>query len=925
MTIQFPLRGLVLMLITAGALAGCGGPSPEASVASAKAYLDQHDSKAAIIELKNALSEAPNQAEARYLLGKALLQSGDAVGAEVELRKASQLGFDANQVLPTLAETLVALGQGKKVLDELADKTVQGAEPQATLLTSVGIARAMQGQLPEARAAIDEALRIRPDHDPALLAQARLKLVDRDIAGALERLDAATAKNPRNHEAWTLKADILNFQGQTDAALAAYGKAIEAKPNFGPAQTALAMAYLRQNKLDEVAKRVEAMKKVMPNQLQTVLVETLLAYQKKEFTQARDLVMQIQKNVPDDPRILLLAGAIQMQLNALLQAESMLTKAHKLNPAADAPRRLLAELYMRSGLPAKAVDLIEPVAGNIKDAKLASLAGMAYLQSGDARKANDYFNLASTLSPEDKAIKVNAALSQMALGQKDAGFSTLEHIASEDTGVSADMALISAALRQGAHDQALRAIDALARKMPGSPVPDALRGTAMASKGAAAEARKFFEKALAIDAKYYPAVASLAALDVAENKVPEARKRFEALVKVDAKNSQAWLAIAELDARAGAAPAKVAESLNQAVKAGPTDLRARLAQINHRLAQKEAKQAVTDSQEALKAIPDKPELLDALARAQAAAGDTTGALATFDKVLKQMPDNPQPLLRMAELQMAAKQKDAATQSLKKALELKPDFVPAQRGLIMLHLADKQTEPALALARSVQQQRPKEAVGYLLEGDIQAVKKAWTEAAQAYQTGAKLQPAAELAIKWHGALKNAGKAAEADKMAQSWLAAHPKDHGFAMYAGQMALNANDYASAVRLYQSVLKALPKDVAVLNNYAWALSRMNDPRALEYAERAYALAPKSPEVMDTLAMLLAKKGDTKRALGLLEEAHRLAPQGHDIRLNLAKVLLQAGRQSEALAHLNALEKLGNTFSGNAEVRGLLANALKR
>ena len=41
-----------------------------------------------------------------------------------------------------------------------------------------------------------------------------------------------------------------------------------------------------------------------------------------------------------------------------------------------------------------------------------------------------------------------------------------------------------------------------------------------------------------------------------------------------------------------------------------------------------------------------------------------------------------------------------------------------------------------MAREVQKQRPKEAVGYLLEGDAYANKKSWNEAASGLSGGAQ---------------------------------------------------------------------------------------------------------------------------------------------------------------------------------------------
>ena len=56
--------------------------------------------------------------------------------------------------------------------------------------------------------------------------------------------------------------------------------------------------------------------------------------------------------------------------------------------------------------------------------------------------------------------------------------------------------------------------------------------------------------------------------------------------------------------------------------------------------------------------------------------------------------------------------------------------------------------AIAIAREVQKQRPKESIGFVLEGDIQATKKAWPEAVTAYRAGLKQVGSSDLAIRLH---------------------------------------------------------------------------------------------------------------------------------------------------------------------------------
>src|SRR5215218_1915772 len=86
MTTRFR-AGAILPVCAALVLAGCAAKEdPAAMVASGKAYMAKADYKSAAIQLKNALQKSPGLGEARFLLAKSLLESGDAFGAETEAR-----------------------------------------------------------------------------------------------------------------------------------------------------------------------------------------------------------------------------------------------------------------------------------------------------------------------------------------------------------------------------------------------------------------------------------------------------------------------------------------------------------------------------------------------------------------------------------------------------------------------------------------------------------------------------------------------------------------------------------------------------------------------------------------------------------------------------------------------------------------------
>ena len=913
-------RATASALLAALLVVGCGGGEKPADLLNqAKEALQKNDHKTAVIHLKNALQQDQQLAEARFLLARALLSGGDPAGAEVELRKAQELNYSAEQTTPLLARTLLMMGQGDKVIKDLASAPLTTAEARADLQTSIGQAYLLQDKPQQAEAAYAAALAAQPGYAPALIGEARLKATGGDLPGALAILDRGLQDSPRLYEAWQLKGDLLLAQGDAAAAMAAYRKAVEVKPDYLAAHAAIMRLQLAENQLDAAAQQLATIKQFAANHPQTHYLTAMLAYQKKDYPAARDAVLLMLRVVPENPLGLQLAGLIEYELKAYPQAEDYLLKALPKTPELGIARRVLIASYLRNGQPAKALPLIEPVLGKIdQDSNMLALAGQVFLQNGQVDKAGAFFAKAAALDPQNAGKRTSLAMVNMARGDTDTAFRDLEQVAAADPGNRADLALITAHLQRRAFDPALKAIAALEKKQPENPLEYNLRGTPLLGKRDLAGARKSFEQALALNAAYFPAAANLASLDMADKKPEEAKKRFEAVVAKDPKSTQGFLALAELRSRTGGTTEEVATLINRAIAANPQESAPRLALIGLYLGKNEVKSALAAAQDAVAALPERPEILDAAGRAQQAAQDYNQALATYGKLAALKPDLPLPYLRMAEIEVVAKNKPAALENLRKALKVQPNSLEAQRGVMMLELDAGRPAEALAMAKEVQKQRPKEAVGYLFEGDAQASLKNWPAAIAAYRLGLKEAGGPDLAAKLHLALANSGSTAEADTFAAGWLKEHAKDTRFRFYLAGHATARKDYASAARHYRVLLEAQPENAIVLNNLAWVGAQIKDPKAMEYAEKANRLAPNQPAQMDTLAVLLMEKGETQRAFELFRQALELAPQAAVIRLNYARALIKAGQKSEAKKQLDEVAKLGDKFPAQAEVAEL-------
>lgn len=898
-------------------VSACGSDSPDALLASAQDYLSRNDAPAAIIQLKNVLKDRPDSAKARLLLGQALQATGDIAGAETEFRKAQDLGAAPDEVVPQLAQALLLGKQFGKITTDYALLQLASAPAQASLKTTVAIAWLRQGQEDKFRASIDEALKAKADHVPALIELVRASAQRGNIDEALAGLDKIPRQSSGADEAHKLRGDLLLYgKRDMDAAMVAYRDALQVNPSYLEGQAAVVQLLLLQGKTEAAAEALQGLAKAAPGKPQTLYLQAMLAYAKNDLKAAQEHAQKLVTLTPENFRALELAGMTELRLGANVQAEALLAKALQLEAGLPMARRGLVTAYVRQGRLDKAMSALPvDVERNDRDPGMMALAGQVYMLHGDVDRAQRYFARASSLDPKDPAKRTSLAVSRLASGQGDAALGELQSIAASDDGVVADMALINALLQERKVDQALKAIDALEKKRPADVMPVFLRGRALLLKRDAVGARKAMERVLEIDPNYFPAVGVLAVLDNADKRPDDARARLEAAIKRQPGNVQAHLALVELRQANGADKTELATLLRKVVEAAPSSPLPRLLLAEHHLRHSEPKDALVVAQQAVSALPDNVQLLDVLGRAQSANGEHNQAQASFNRMAALQPQSSLPFLRMASANLIAGDRDAASQNLRKALEIEPKSLEAQQGQVSLAMAAQKPGDALAISRAVQKQRPKEQVGYMLEGEIHAAGKAWDKAADAFRAGLKQVASPELAVRLHDVLLSAAKKPEADRWAAEWSRTQPKDAAFPFYLGNRALTLNELPESLRQFERVVAIQPDNAAALNNLAWLKGQLGRDGALADAERANALAPNQPAFMDTWAMLLSAANQHERALEMQKKVVQLQPQVLEFKLNLAKIQIKAGNKDAARALLDELSAAGDRFSAQAEV----------
>lgn len=901
--------------------AGCGKADTATYVKSAKGYLAKGQYDSAAIELKNALKLSPENGEVRYLLARTFLLGGDYAGAVTEARKALSLKYSPDDACTALGAALLRQREYSRVTGEIPKCGFQSTPARAEANAMLATAYLGLGDAKHARLFADKALAQQDDNVRARIADARLKAAGGDLEGGLKLVDSVVTQAPSDTDALMLKAELEQALGRNEDARRTFTLVTKVNPALVAPRVALIMDYLRANEVEKAEAEVSAIKKMAPADPQAHFLDAVVLLKRGNYAAARDAVQKARQGAPDYLPAQFVAGLIDSQLGNLRTAEDSLRGVVSKAPGHDAARRALAAVQIRSGRADQALEVLEPAFRRASDnpANLKAM-GEAYVALGQPAKATEYLDRATALGNNDVRGRIRVAQVRLAAGDAERALQELEALsASQPDNQSADMALITALLQRREFDRALAAATAFEQKQPKNPAGPNSKGIVYLAKGDLANARANFNKALALDPEFATAAANLAQLEVFAGNPGEARKRYEELLKKYPKNEQYLLALSQLMAAMNAAPAEVVAVLDRAIAADRTSPRPHLALLRYLTSRKDWTRALAAAQAAQTAIPNNPAVLEAVASAQIAAGETNLGVQTMRQAVRLQPGAVEPLVRLAEVQVRTKDYDGALASLHSALTLQPNNLEIWSAVATTYVRAGRIEAGLGEAKKLKQNASR-AEGWVVEGDLLAAQRKWAEAVAAYKAASEKKPSTITIVKLQSAQMAANQPKDALATARRWLKEHPEDQIVRMRLGQQLIALKDYPAAIAELKVAANAAPNNIEALNNLAWAMSEAGDPKAVETAARAYALAPSSSAITNTYGWVLVQHGDVKRGVDLLRQAVQLSPDDPVMRLYLARGLIKAGDKAAAKVELEGVVgKAAPQSSARADAEKLL------
>lgn len=900
---------------------------PRALRDAAEAALSRGDRPAALVSLRAALQSQPGDTDARFILGRTLLEMGEPAGATTELERAVEGGFPKPTVAPFLVRALALSGRAREAVDRFGNERPADNHAAAELSLALAVAWDLLGEPARLREALDRTLSLRPQDAEARTLQARLLAAEGQPDAAWRLLEQVLSEVPQQASAWQTRGLLQRTWKQDRAgALESQNRALALDPSMVSAHDEILTLHADRGDLPALQEQLQALERVQPGHPVALFFRAQADAMAGRWAAARETLQALLKRGPDVPRFVQAAARVDQHFGDVAQAQARLEVLLSKRPLDVDSRGLLARLQLASGDATTALRTLEPLLARKPPPLEAVLTAVdAEAARGRASEALRWFQQAATLAPDDRRVQVLQALRR---GQSSAeaehreGVKALEALSVASAATDADRARVQVHVQRRQWAAALAAVDDIERKRPGRGEAPLLQAEVHLRAGDRNAARQSLETAAAREPSEWAPVAGLVAMDLAVPDGAAARGRLDAFQQRNPSSAEAALLRARIGLQLDESPIEVAQGLQRFVKAQPQDVVVRSALIDTLLSAGQNEAALQAAREGLAAAPNHPGLVHVAGRAHLLNNQAAEALRLFGQIDALVPASPLGPLGRAEAAWRARDAATATSELRLALDRAPQHPEVRRLEHAVALGSGRLDQALAAARALQAAAPADALGFALEGEAHLQARRWAEAASAFERALQRARSSRHAIQRHLALLNAGRNDEAQRFAQDWLARWPEEVALRMHLGDVAGALGRWADAEAQYREVTKRRPQAAVAFNNLAWALLQQRKPEALTAAEQADRLAPKTPAFMDTLAGALAGAGQLPRALALQKEAVGLPGATATHRLHLAEFAKQAGDMALARQTAEALDPTSLTADEVSRRARLLGGA---
>ncbi|MBV8740002.1 MAG: PEP-CTERM system TPR-repeat protein PrsT [Alphaproteobacteria bacterium] len=928
---------IVVLLTTASSAVAAESP---ASVKSADQYIENGNPKAAEIELRNAVRDAPQDAQLRIRLARVYLQLGDPISAEREARAARERNGAEADYLPVLDQAL--LRQGK--FQELADLVYPGNRLPALesqVRWALGMAAAGQHDNARAQSLLQDAIRLDPKAAPPKIGLARL-IAASSPAQANKLLDEVLAANPRAVEALEIKGELARAKGDLQAAKSDFDAALQIDPQNVATRLSRASLNIAQGKYEAADEDLNPILKANPNNFMANYLRAVEEVKHKQYAAADRQLDQLSLAFDQFPAGYYVQGAIKVELGQYAQAEAILSKYLDRAQGDAKAARLAAFAALQQRAPSRAIEYLKPLAVQPKvDADTLTLLGNAYMASGKPELALQQFEKATALEPDNPTIETRMAISEIGVGQGKEGLAELERVFSTQAGVPiAGPTLVLAQLRAGQLDKAAGVAAALVKRDGNNPLYLTLSGMVKAAQKDVAGAEAEFHAALAPNPDFTPAMNDLAALYLSNGRADDAKKVYQAALARKADDVNALLGLANV-ASNQKKWSEATDYVNRARSAALNDPAPGMAQVRIYALQGNWTNAAAVAGALSAQFPKDLNIIQALAQAQFASGNINGAVTSYKRAYELAPNSTPILSRYLSLLISTKYYREASDVLRDAIDRNPKNDALKTDLVRITADLDGVDAAVSRANLYAKDNPNDSIFPLVAAEMYENAGRWDDAINLLEAAAAAYPSdGTLTTALAALYDRTGHFAKAEALLAGQLKTDPKNAQAAALLGSLYLKARRSAEAQKVYDALLAQKSNDFAARLGLAdVAIFENKWSEAAAQIKQAAKLNPTSAAPGLKLVDLYIRSRDWKNATATATDLAAKFPNNVDVVDAEARAQIGADDKQAAIASYKHAYELDpssskilaryvgilNSAKKYAEAQSILQQALNR
>ncbi len=891
-----------LAIAISSSLVGCGGKSPEQHIESAQQYIQQKDDAAAVIELKSAIQQAPDNASARVLLGRIYLKIGEGVAADKELTRAVKNGAKLTEIAVDLARAAYLSGVSPSVSLNI-DSTDAGQDSEYIKFYSL-LTRFDNGELDNLATDFSAFSQETNNEAAKNAASAVLALLNRQNSKAISQLQQINADSPIYWDVQLLLAKAQLTDGLFQEAITTLKSYVAVSTSANFAKLMLAETYVRNNQAKDAEPILTALLAIYPEQPLANYLTAVIAYENKDFVKAKELAEKAVNNgfTVANVRILAALAALQQNLNAQALAHLRLVKEQlKQYPSVE---KTYAFLELQQGNITDGTNLLTSSPAGNDDLAILTTASFELLKRGAAEQAAQVVqHLEKNV---DKNVENLATLSmlKMRLGQVDAGTELLEQAVRLDPSVDKNqLALAMSYINNNEAEKALAIAESLVKSAKTEILGHTITAYVALSKGDRAGVSKAAELILAKDPKNLLAMIMLARVAAANADIDSVNKYIQQVLAID----PSYYAALEMDFefnKTEPAAGQARDRISAALTRDPENISLLSLEARVLFEQQKFDEVITMLTSVKTAAEQKPNLFwQVLINSYTEKKQGKNALETALSWSQSQPQNLAAQFTYITQLMQNRQFVEALKLTEQQLKSHPNVSELKNLQTVLQAETKDYAGAITNLNLLPKEEQTKSDVLLLKGKLLVAQGKYAEGKAALMASYQQTKSAQTAMFLADLIAKNASPEEAVSFIENHFSTEPKDPLLqSMYAN--LLLSVDPVKASNTFTSLIDADPENFMALNNLAYLFTEQGKPDdALTYVEKALKLEPNHPDALDTKGKALLLKGQVVESLPYFEQSLKIRPEHPDVSLNYAEALIANGDKSKATAILNRIE----------------------